>query len=116
AIDISVYSGEVTEAKFKKARAEGASLVVVGLQNVAVARRQIENAHKAGLTVEAYVYLYFARDPLSQVRTAINAIRDLPVKRLWLDAEDTEAEVPAKRIDLLRKCRAAVEDAGLKTG
>lgn len=88
AIDISQWSGEVSVEDFQRAKAAGCSRVIVALNNLTLAKRQIDNAKAAGLQVQAYIYLYFQQDPASRVSEALNALSGTGVRDVWLDCED----------------------------
>jgi hypothetical protein len=49
--------------------------------------QQLETAVNGGMTVDAYVMLYWDYDIPSQVQDALDTIQGFPVGRLWLDAE-----------------------------
>lgn len=117
ALDISQYSGDVTLADFQRAKAAGCSRIIVALNDLPLAKQQIERASKAGLEVEGYIYLYFARSISARVKACLLAIANLPVRRVWLDAEDTSSGVTqASIIDGLRLAEGLVTAAGYATG
>jgi hypothetical protein len=87
ALDVSNYSGEITDAHVACWRALGYEHLVCGTQRPDLTRRQLAVAVRGGLTVEAYVYLYWG-DVVARVRRAVETVADLPVERLWLDCED----------------------------
>ena len=100
-------------------RGRGVRLVVVGTQQRAIARRQLRTALAAGLEVEAYVYLTLRADVAQLVRAARETVDGFPVRRLWLDAEDTTSGLPpAAVVERLQRARDACGDmpAGIYTG
>lgn len=118
ALDVSQYSGEISALQFLGAKDKGVSRVIVALNSMELARRQMRNAHAAGLEVEAYIYVYFAQDPAGRVRSCLEAIKDLPyVARVWVDCEDEKHSLAAKYLGpKIAACLTAVATAGYKTG
>ena len=119
ALDISQHAGEVAVSDFARAKALYATRVVVAMNDLDLAGRQIRNAIEAGLEVEAYSYLYFARaeNTVEQVRKDLQALDGLGVTRLWLDAEDTSKGVtPAKIESGIASAAKVVKAAGYRTG
>lgn len=91
ALDVSHWSGELTEARLRAAQRAGMTRLVVGTQNHAVARQQAGVARSLGVEVQAYVYLYFAANPAERVRRDLPLLREIGATRYWLDAEDVVA-------------------------
>jgi GH25 family lysozyme M1 (1,4-beta-N-acetylmuramidase) len=110
AIDVSHWSGEISKAKFSAAKAGGVSRVVVSLNNLDLARRQLEAAASAGLEVQAYIYLYFAQDVAARVRSCLGVIGGLGVEHVWLDCEDEKHTLTPHQLN------ARIEDAILAVG
>ena len=106
ALDMSSWSGPFTDAEAEAAKAIGGRLVIVNTWGE-WCRQQAETTLRHGLALEAYVYLYFDDDVEAQVRAALEAIRGLPVRMLWLDAEDDTMSVGAATI--VEKLRRAEE-------
>jgi GH25 family lysozyme M1 (1,4-beta-N-acetylmuramidase) len=99
-VDISVWSGRVTDAEMECFWDHGVRHVIVGTQEIGIARQQIEMAIEHGMTVDAYVYLMWDRDMRRQVEDALAFARSYPVGMLWLDIEQDPAGLD----------RAALED------
>ena len=80
---------------------------------------QLEAVLDAGVTVDAYVYLYWRRDVRAEVARALETIEGLRVGRLWLDCEDDssgiEPGVIVERIDTAIEACALIP-AGIYTG
>ena len=119
AVDVSHWSGEITEQQMACLRERGVRRVIAGTQRRAIARQQLEAAVAAGLEVEAYVYLYLRANVARRVQAALETVEGLPVRRLWLDAEDTTSGLtPEQMVERLRQARAACGEfpAGIYTG
>jgi hypothetical protein len=71
-----------------------------------------------GGTLDAYIYLYMAGDPVQQVKNAFDTLNGLPVRMWWLDAEDTESPAlsAADREGFLSTAEATVTSLGGKAG
>lgn len=117
AIDISQFTGEVTVAQFREARTQGCTRVVVALNNIPLAVRQIQNAVAVGLEVEAYIYYYFAQNVADRTRNCLAAIAGLPVTRVWIDCEDEQHTLEGKYLaGRIRVARDLVRQSGYQTG
>jgi GH25 family lysozyme M1 (1,4-beta-N-acetylmuramidase) len=90
-VDISVWSGRVTDAEMECFWDHGVRHVIVGTQEIGIARQQMEMAIEHGMTVDAYVYLMWDRDMRRQVEDALAFARSYPVGMLWLDIEQDPA-------------------------
>lgn len=88
-VDISVWSGEITDAEVRCWWSEGVRHVIVGTQDPRIARQQLDRVESLGMTVDLYVYLYWTRSMTAQVNDALALAADHPhVGRLWLDVEE----------------------------
>ena len=117
AIDISNWSGEVTEAQFKAARLAGCSRVIVALNNLPLAQRQLRNAVAAGLETQVYIYYYFAQNVADRTRSCLAAIEGLPVKRVWIDCEDEKHSLEARYLaNRIRVTRDLIRTLGYEPG
>jgi hypothetical protein len=106
AVDMSSWSGELTEKEARDLKAYGVGKILVNTWGPWT-RQQLEMGQRVGLLLEAYCYLYFDFDIEARVRAALEAIRGFPVECLWLDAEDDTMTVGAGEI--VRKLHQAVE-------
>lgn len=89
AVDISLWSGEVTDAEVRCWHAGGVRHVVVGTQVPRISRQQLDASIDGGMTVDLYVYLYWTIDMQKQVNDALALAAEYPqVGRLWLDVEE----------------------------
>ncbi len=91
AVDISVWSGRVTDSEMDCFWDHDVRHVIVGTQELGIARQQMEMAISRGMTVDAYVYLVWSRDMHAQVAAALDFARRYPVGMLWLDIEEAPA-------------------------
>lgn len=53
-----------------------------------LARQQMFAVLEGGLELQAYVWLYFDRDPKTQVEEVAGLFDDMPFTCIWLDCED----------------------------
>lgn len=73
---------------------------IIGTQDAAITKAQMTAVHGGGGGLMAYVYLYFAGDPVAQVNTALDRCAGFPVQVLILDCEDPFAENLTERATL----------------
>lgn len=119
AIDVSNYTGPITVDQARCLREQGVEHVIAGTQVPSVTRVQLEAALAAGMTIDAYVYLYWRRDVAAVVREALRALEGLPAGCLWLDCEDQTAGLsPAEVVELIERAHEACgpQPAGIYTG
>lgn len=90
-IDISVWSGTVTDTEMDCFWDEGVRHVIVGMQDYRIAKQQLDMAIARGMTVDAYVYLVWDGDVVRQVENAIAFLREYPIGMIWLDVEEDPA-------------------------
>lgn len=96
AIDISNYSGALSADEVQGLLQAGVELVIVQAVDPAPpfpmgqTREQVQTLLAAGFTVDAYVWLWFDAD-ISDVRGKLALLNGFPIRRLWLDVEDTAA-------------------------
>lgn len=128
-VDMSKWGGELTAAEAAAMRADGIRKVIVGTGNPAPggagqwSRQQADAAIKAGLDLEAYIYLYMAGSPEGQVQQAMNTMQGIDVGFWWLDAEDVSSPqlTTGERITFLNRCISylnshEITDLGIYTG
>lgn len=96
-VDLSNYSLELTAGQAQGLKAAGIQLVIVQAVDPpspyppGVTRQQIQACVDAGLTVDAYVWLWFDLD-VWDIQHKLSLLEGLPIRQLWLDVEDTAAE------------------------
>ncbi len=106
-VDISHWSGEITDAEVACWYETGVRHVVAGTQMERITRQQLELAIAGGMSIDLYVYLYW-EDPVRQVERALRIARDYPIGRLWLDVEEDPAGLgPAALTTRIRDALAA---------
>jgi hypothetical protein len=110
AVDISHWSGTITDDEVACWRDSNFSHVVTGTQNPDITVQQLQTAVNGGMTVDAYVMLYWDYDMAGQVQNALEMIAGFPVGRLWLDAEQPPGGRSAAR--LIQLVQQAVNACG----
>jgi GH25 family lysozyme M1 (1,4-beta-N-acetylmuramidase) len=108
AVDVSHWSGSGWGAGCFVDN--GITHMIAGTQNPAITRAQLDAALEAGMTVDAYVYLYWDYGITAQVQNALATIAGYPVTRLWLDAEDSAAGYSSAQ--MLQKIQEALDACG----
>ena len=87
AVDVSVWEEPLAQSQMDCLWDSGVRHVVVGTQDAIVAKQQLAMAVARGMTVDAYVYLYWNQDIASQVNAAFAMTQSFPIGRMWLDVE-----------------------------
>ncbi|MBI3184331.1 MAG: hypothetical protein HYZ28_19530 [Myxococcales bacterium] len=91
AVDVSHWEGPISQYEMDCFWTSGVRHLVSGTQVREVTYHQLDMAVSRGLTVDAYVYLYWDRDMASQVGEALDRAKGFPIGRLWLDVEQDPA-------------------------
>lgn len=124
AFDASNYSSGLTPEALAAAKLDGVGLAIIQAIDppagfpAGVTRQQIQACLDAGLPVDAYVYLWFDAD-ISDIQHKLSLLDGLPIRRLWLDVEDTaaakydQATCENKVADALAECDRWVDGAGI---
>ena len=110
AVDISHWSGTVTDSEVACWRDSNFSHVIAGTQNPDITVQQLQTAVSHGMTVDAYVMLYWDYDIAGQVHNALEMIAGFPVGRLWLDTEQPSGGRSAAQ--LIQLVQEAVDACG----
>lgn len=111
AVDISLWSGEITDAEVRCWYEQGVRHVIVGTQNPRISRQQLDMAIAGGMTVDLYEYLYWNVSMTKQVEEALVLADEYPeVGRLWLDAEENPGSFG--RVALTQKLEEALTACG----
>jgi hypothetical protein len=111
AVDVSNWSSNISSAEVACWRDGGVEHVIVGTQVASVARQQLQMAEFHGMSLDAYVVLYWNFDITNQVNTALAMIEGFPVRRLWLDIEVAPgAWSAAQVVDKIRQGEQACGD------
>lgn len=110
AIDISHWEGPMAQAEMDCFWASGVRHVVSGTQVEAITRQQLAMAVSRGMTIDAYVYLYWDRDVGEQVDEAFRRVAGFPIGRMWLDVEQDPGG--ASLIPLVQQAVARCQSKG----
>ncbi len=110
ALDISVWSGNLTPAHVSGWQSQGYTHLIVGCQNATTAQQQLATAVAGGMTVDIYKYLYFSSDMTTQVQNALAIGSGHPIGRIWLDVEDDPGSLSVQQI--VAKIQEAVDACG----
>ncbi len=110
AVDISNWSGTITENEVACWWESGIRHVIAGTQIPSIALQQFQTAVNGGMAVDAYVMLYWDYDIADQVQDALATIEGFSVGRLWLDAEQPAGSWTASQ--LTQKIQEAVDACG----
>ncbi len=110
AVDVSHWSGTVAESEVACWWDSGVRHVITGTQNSDINTQQLQMAVDAGMTVDAYVMLYWDYDITDQVERALAMTAPFPIQRLWLDAEQPPGGRSAAQ--LIQKIQEAVNACG----
>lgn len=116
AIDISMWEGPMSQYEMDCFYSAGVRHVVAGTQVAEVTRQQLSVARDRGMSIDAYVYLYWARDLREQVREAFARVQGFDIGRMWLDVEDDTNAAALGPDVLLAKVQEAVDECRLQTG
>ena len=108
-VDISIWSGEITDAEVRCWYAGGVRHVIAGTQLERITRQQLDMAIAGGMTVDLYVYLHWNESMTAQVQHALEIAADYPqIGRLWLDAEEdtslSRTAIEGKLTEALNAC------------
>ncbi len=87
AVDVSVWETPLAQSQMDCFWDSGVRHVIVGTQDALVAKQQLGMAVSRGMTVDAYVYLYWDRDIVAQVDAAFAMTDGFPIGNMWLDIE-----------------------------
>ncbi len=120
--DVSVWETPLAQAEMDCFWASGVRHVIVGTQDEGVAREQLAMAVSRGMTVNAYVYLYWNTDLTAQVNQAFTFVQGFPIGRMWLDIEANPGSLKSSAViadinQALTACQAqGVVPCGIYTG
>ncbi len=131
AVDVSNYTDALTPTALAAWQRAGVRLVIVQAVDPppsfprSQTRDQVTACAAAGLQVDAYVWLWFDQDDIASKLALLDG---LPIRRLWLDVEDTaaqrynQADTEARITTALRRCddwqlaRGVAMATGIYTG
>ena len=98
ATDVSFWETPLSQAEMDCFWDSGVRHVVVGTQEEAITREQLAMAVSRGMTVDAYVYLYWDTDMTAQVKRAFQRVSGFPIGRMWLDIEQDPGSLGATAV------------------
>lgn len=118
ALDVSHWEGPLSQHEIDCFWANGVRHLVAGTQRLDLARQQLDMAESRGMTIDAYVYLYWDQSPAAQVAEAFARVDGFPIGRMWLDVEESPGGRSASTmIGLLREASdACIADGGADCG
>lgn len=96
AVDMSNYTSVLTPENLRALKDAGVHHAIVQAVDpppgypVGVTREQIMACLNAGLSVDAYIWLWFDLG-IADVQRKLGLLTGLPVRQIWLDVEDTAA-------------------------
>jgi hypothetical protein len=127
AVDMSNYTDPLTAATIQQLKDAGVGHVIIQAVDpppgypAGRTRAQIQACIDAGLTVDAYIWMWFDLDT-ADIQRKLGLLDGLAVHQLWLDVEDTAAikydqpTTEAKVTDALAACDGFTTLSGAKTG
>ncbi len=127
AVDISNYTTPLTPTAIEGLKSAGVRHVIIQSIDPPAGyppgrtREQIQACRAAGLTVDAYIWLWFDLD-IDDIRHKLSLLDGLEIRQLWLDVEDTasikydQPTTEAKVTAALAACDAYKTTSGQKTG
>lgn len=123
-IDLSNFTGEITDTIAQCWWGLGVRGAVVGCQRVDIATQQATVLTRNGFTVELYAFLYWGLSTLPEVEkcyAVAAAVPGLAGTRIWLDCEaqvpnEAAGQTPGGRVAQLAVVRADVTAHGFTTG
>jgi GH25 family lysozyme M1 (1,4-beta-N-acetylmuramidase) len=123
-VDISHYEAVHSQAEMDCYWDSGVRHVIAGTQVEEVVRQQLGMAASRGMTIDAYIYLYWNMDMVEQVKEGFRRVAGFPIGRMWLDVEEDPRGLGANEIAALLQqsvdaCKAAAGSAvtcGIYTG
>jgi hypothetical protein len=124
AVDVSHWEGPLAERELDCFWDSGVRHLIAGTQVEETTRQQLAVAVARGLTVDAYVYLYWDRAMAAQVKEAFRRASGFPIGRMWLDVEENPRGLGANALgDLVQQaldaCKAEAKGGvgcGIYTG
>lgn len=122
-IDLSNFTGEITDAIAQCWWGLGVRGAVVGCQDVAIATQQATVLLRNGFSVHLYAFMYWGLSTLPEVQKCymVAAAVGLAGTRIWLDCEaqvpnEAAGQTPDGRVAQLAVVRADVTAHGFTTG
>jgi hypothetical protein len=115
-VDISHHEYTHSQAEMDCYWDSGVRHVIAGTQVEEVVRQQLAMAVSRGMTVDAYVYLYWNLDMVGQVKEAFRRVAGFPIGRMWLDIEeDPQGRGANELADLIQQAVDTCQAQGTAT-
>lgn len=120
AVDFSQYGGSLAPSTVVCWKAAGIEKAIVQYSSWTL--QQLETLAAEDMPAEMYVYLYWGLSPWGQTpqdrtRIALGMCKRFGLRRLWLDAEDSEKPYQESQlVECVRICREAGIEPGIYTG
>lgn len=116
-VDVSFWETPLAQSEMDCFWASGVRHVIVGTQDEGIAREQLAMAVSRGMTVDAYVYLYWNTSLTAQIDQAFRYVQGMPVGRMWLDIEQSPGTLGSNTLvadvqQALAECQAQGAAAG----
>jgi len=113
AVDVSFWETPLAQSEMDCFWDSGVRHLIVGTQVEYITREQLAMAVSRGMTVDAYVYLYWDTDIAAQVKQAFQRVSGFPIGRMWLDIEqDAGGRGANQLIDAIAKSLAVCKAQG----
>jgi len=121
ATDVSFWETPLAQSQMDCFWDSGVRHVIVGTQQADITQQQLGMAVSRGMTVDAYVYMYWDKDITSQVSAAFAATTGFPIGRMWLDIEQSPGTLGSKTLiadiqTALGACQSHGITCGIYTG
>ncbi len=120
AVDVSFWETPLAQSQMDCFWDSGVRHVIVGTQQADIAQQQLAMAVSRGMTVDAYVYMYWNQDIATQVNDAFAIASGFPIGSMWLDIEQDPGTLGSKTLiaDIqaaLTACQAHGVSCGIYT-
>jgi len=121
-VDVSFWETPLAQSEMDCFWASGVRHVIVGTQDEGITREQLAMAVSRGMTVDAYVYLYWNTSLPVQIDEAFRRVQGLPIGRMWLDIEQNPGTLGSNTLSAdvqqaLTECQAqGTVQCGIYTG
>ncbi|MBN2497964.1 MAG: hypothetical protein JXR96_25445 [Deltaproteobacteria bacterium] len=102
-VDISHWTQNITDEQVACWRDQHAVRhVIAGTQVAAYTVQQLDTiVRQGGISVDAYVWIYWHRDVTAQVQSALAMVQDFPIGRMWLDVEEDPAGRSMRQLEAM---------------
>lgn len=108
AVDVSFWETPLAQSEMDCFWDSGVRHVIVGTQDASIAQQQLAMAVSRGMTVDAYVYIYWNLDMVAQIDTAFAIVKDFPIGTMWLDIEESSGAAALGATKIASAVRAGI--------